>query len=77
MRHLAHDIGQRTDNSCTDPEIFSRRPFKPSRSHQEAEQKANCDNCQCDDNEGGEKRVEHVSSNIHHSDTERTEEAEF
>jgi hypothetical protein len=60
VRHLAHDVGQRSHNPCADPKISSWRPLEPSRSHQEAEHKANCDNRQCDDNEGGEKHVEHV-----------------
>ena len=70
MRHLAHDIGQRSHDAYADPKISSWRPLEPSRSHQEAEHKANCDNRQCDDNEAREDRREHVSLTIHHRDTE-------
>ena|ERR1700722_12396811 len=77
MCNLAHDIRQRSHNACADPETSSRRPLKSSRSHQEAEHKANCDNRQCDDDEARDKRGEHVSSNIYQGDTERAEEAFF
>jgi hypothetical protein len=59
MCQLAHDVRQRTHNPRADPEIPSRRSLEPYRSHQEAENKANCDNRQCDDDEPGEKRCEH------------------
>jgi hypothetical protein len=70
MRQLTHDVRQRSHHACADPKISSWRPLVSSRSHQEAEHKANCDNRQCDDNEAGEDRREHVSLTIHHRDAE-------
>ena len=77
MGDLAHDVGQRSHNAGADPKISSRRPFEPSRSHQKAEHKTKSDNRQCGDNETGENGGKHVSSNIYHRETERTEQARF
>jgi hypothetical protein len=69
MCDVTHDVRQRSHDARANPEIFSRRPFKPGRSHQKAEHQPNCDNRKCNDDEAGEKRVEHESSSIHHRDT--------
>jgi hypothetical protein len=60
MRDAAHDVRQRPHDARANPEIPFWRPLESYRSHQEAEHKANCDNRQCDDDEPGENRCEHV-----------------
>jgi hypothetical protein len=60
MRHVAHDVRQCADDTGTDAEVLPRRALETNGSQQVPQHKANREGGQRDNNEPGEKRVEHL-----------------